>query len=704
VATRTEAITVSHKDLTSCDIGTIYQLDMPPSRPPPPPLLPSSIPPLIDLDAPISSPPSLASPSSNTPHPTPSTRPTSYRPSPRSIARFEDQPRTPPPPPRHHLDESDIDRFASLFMPATPPGTPTQTTHEQAKIKPCQHRRTHTESSSSDSDFGPFVSVPPSQDPLASSGSATPTMASTTQAPVTSLVVGPTKTGNTSLDYFGQFTTSARAASERSRKGVLDELLEHQDDPMYFLAMQAQVDHPLSEQSSHAPTVTDLLNEGAELRAQTLSPPLPPSTSSALAPTSATHTPRQRSPVPFQSSPPLHAPDMPDFHHESIAEALASELDISPQSHTSTHTHHTHLRPSSQHHTHHTHTSKHTYLNPYENPTDVPPVRKKLSVSSLTGLPRTGAPLPPHLSATATPPSLSSPSASEVSLPLAIGQEQEDDKPQGHHGGQEKGKEPAHQPTWPPAHGTLSRLSSTWVSAFLSGTPRHSRSTTLPSSTPSTPGITSSSLPSLSSNFLHSSDSSGMPSSSAFSPSSLITHGSPFASTLFIPPTGAPGFTGDRNWDKGFSNTLLRERERGTVDVVGLGGEFTSDGGRVGYADGLGIANGADAVPRAGAGAVSKNTNTKSAGDGPAGGTKMKVKRKGVSLCGRREGTAEVLTEELANEVCCSGTELTICAGWTVLTPIFFFSRRRSGRTSPRSCVSPGRGRFSTLSTNMASH
>ncbi|KIM66453.1 hypothetical protein SCLCIDRAFT_110314 [Scleroderma citrinum Foug A] len=451
---------------------------MPSSRPSP--LLPSPIPPLIDLDAPISSPPSPPSSSSNAAQPTPSTRPAFHRPSPRSIARFEDQPRTPPPPPRHHLDESDIDRFASLFMPATPPGTPTQTSHEQAKIKPSQHRRTHTDSSSSDSDFGPFVSVPPSQDPLAASGSATPTVASTTQGPVTNLVVGTTKTGNTSLDYFGHFTTSARAAAERSRKGVLDELLEHQDDPMYFLAMQAQGDHPFSDQPSHPPAVTYLLDEDPELRPQTF-------------------------------------------------------------------------------------------------------------VSSLTGLPRTGAPLPPHLSATATPPSLASLNASEGSLPLAIVQEQEDDKSRGQHGGQEKGKEHAHQPTWPPAHGTLSRLSSTWVSAFLSGTPKHSRSNTSPS-TPSTPGITSSSLPSLSSSFLHSSDASGMPSSSsAFAPSSLITHGSPFASTLFVPPTGAPGFTGDRNWDKGFSETLLKDRERGT--------------------------------------------------------------RKGVNLCGRREGTAEVLTEELANEI-----------------------------------------------------
>lgn len=81
------------------------------------------------------------------------------------------------------------------------------------------------------------------------------------------------------------------------------------------------------------------------------------------------------------------------------------------------------------------------------------------------------------------------------------------------------------------------------------------------------------------------------------------------------------------------------------MDVVGLGGEFALDGDHVGYADGPGMANGGDAVPRA------VPRHTKSAGDGPAGGTKMKAKRKGVNLCGRREGTAEVLTEELANEI-----------------------------------------------------
>ncbi|KAL6307308.1 TLD-domain-containing protein [Sparassis latifolia] len=31
-----------------------------------------------------------------------------------------------------------------------------------------------------------------------------------------------------------------------------------------------------------------------------------------------------------------------------------------------------------------------------------------------------------------------------------------------------------------------------------------------------------------------------------------ITHGTPFASHAFVPASGAPGFAGDRDWDKGF--------------------------------------------------------------------------------------------------------------------------------------------------------
>lgn len=43
---------------------------------------------------------------------------------------------------------------------------------------------------------------------------------------------------------------------------------------------------------------------------------------------------------------------------------------------------------------------------------------------------------------------------------------------------------------------------------------------------------------------------------------------------------GARPFTGDRNWDKGFLDALLKERE--AVDVVGFGKFWFGDGDRVG--------------------------------------------------------------------------------------------------------------------------
>jgi len=54
----------------------------------------------------------------------------------------------------------------------------------------------------------------------------------------------------------------------------------------------------------------------------------------------------------------------------------------------------------------------------------------------------------------------------------------------------------------------------------------------------------------------------------------------------------------------------------------------------------------------------------------------------------QREGTAEVLTAELANKVCRSGTHDP--CGWTVLTPVF----HNADPITPHSrlCVSPGRG------------
>ena len=49
---------------------------------------------------------------------------------------------------------------------------------------------------------------------------------------------------------------------------------------------------------------------------------------------------------------------------------------------------------------------------------------------------------------------------------------------------------------------------------------------------------------------------------------------------IAVPSMGALPFTGDRNWDKGFLDALLKER--GAVDVVGLSRFSFGDGDRVG--------------------------------------------------------------------------------------------------------------------------
>ena len=62
-----------------------------------------------------------------------------------------------------------------------------------------------------------------------------------------------------------------------------------------------------------------------------------------------------------------------------------------------------------------------------------------------------------------------------------------------------------------------------------------------------------------------------------FSPA-VVTHStSPFAATFYRPPTGAPGFEGDRyDWDKGFSDEL--ESERKSLTSVDVNDESGSEG------------------------------------------------------------------------------------------------------------------------------
>ncbi|KAK1220747.1 oxidation resistance protein 1 [Marasmius sp. AFHP31] len=109
-----------------------------------------------------------------------------------------------------NLDEEMIDKFATLFSPPTPRASPTR---EQRR----RRRRRHTP----DSEFGAFVSVPASEDPLAGVDADAGF----------SFGEGQTQGGqghakSPSLSFFDQFAKEAKDASERNRKEVLDELLD----------------------------------------------------------------------------------------------------------------------------------------------------------------------------------------------------------------------------------------------------------------------------------------------------------------------------------------------------------------------------------------------------------------------------------------------------------------------------------------------
>jgi hypothetical protein len=141
---------------------------------------------------------------------------------------------TTPRPPKE--DESKDDKFSSLFSPPTPPAsrnsTPNSSTPpifpesssstEPTKSRPKGHGRTQSEA-----DWGTFVSVPTTQDPLGDFGED---FASPVGAREGAAQADP------SFEFFESFGESARQASDAKRHSVLDELFNHEDDPLYFLA------------------------------------------------------------------------------------------------------------------------------------------------------------------------------------------------------------------------------------------------------------------------------------------------------------------------------------------------------------------------------------------------------------------------------------------------------------------------------------
>ncbi|THV03834.1 TLD-domain-containing protein [Dendrothele bispora CBS 962.96] len=128
-------------------------------------------------------------------------------------------------------EEAMFDKFAILFSPPTPRASPTPDAASDDIWKPSSRpTEYHEPPTSPDSEFGSFVSVPASEDPLGSFSSLNdvlPTSSSQSKNPSR-----PRHAQNPSLDFFDKL---GQEAKERDKRGLLDELLLHEDDPLYWL-------------------------------------------------------------------------------------------------------------------------------------------------------------------------------------------------------------------------------------------------------------------------------------------------------------------------------------------------------------------------------------------------------------------------------------------------------------------------------------
>ncbi|KAH8093096.1 TLD-domain-containing protein [Cristinia sonorae] len=339
--------------------------------------------------------------------------------------------------PNNHDDKEDL--FATLFTPSTPRASPTLRPVQDDDLAQALRPLRHTRTASVDSEFGAFVSVSSAEDPL-----GPPTVEG-----VQSVSLSPLQ----NLDFFDRFTEDAKAATERNKKEVLDELLEHEDDPLYFL---------------HA----DSAAAGFQPRSST-STPIEPSSQQSLIDLSPTDE--------FWSAKPVPAADIVHLQ-ASVAESKEGR--------------------QSRHPTRHGNRTEPTH----------PP-----SISRRTSLP----PSPIR--------------ASHPELHSA-------------------------QPITASSSFTPSTFPTKWVSSLLSRPSQRRTASVDDAEAHSTidkpsPPQTTSMISRIQSTVLDASVS--------------ITHGTPFASDTYIPPSGAPGFSGDRTWNTGGFEFDKDRVEKKSVRLVG---------------------------------------------------------------------------------------------------------------------------------------
>ena len=418
------------------------------------------------------------------------------------------------------------DKFATLFSPATPHATPTSSPrlHPISRLPHPPPLSRHSELlDSPDSDLRSFVSVAPAHDPLSlMSTAASPVPLSTMTTPQIN-AQEPTRTiiPSSSMIFFDKFTEEAKRASERNKKGYLDELLLHEDDPLYWLK-PSSLDVPGDGIDDHDKGISAVEGnkdaEGAEL-------------------VIAEHEQDADRPLIDLSLDDLSI-DGPSFEEESD-EGFGHDSQSPTQANISG-----------------------LILEPDRFRSSSLPPEKPPSAHSTA---------PPRPSS-----SLSTTSPSIAARPSQISESRPGPSSSAHHSPNQN-------------YHTLSTFSSRWMSSLLSSSRLAAPSTspdahrtldtlfaTHPSPTPQLKTThhaaaihaspTMHTRPPINTSAVFIPRKHQVPSSAV-----SMSHGTPFASHMssFIPPSGAPGFSGeDHSWDRGFSKDYDRERvERRSVSL-----------------------------------------------------------------------------------------------------------------------------------------
>ena len=431
-------------------------------------------------------------------------------------------------------------RPSTLFLPSTPRPSPTLP-HVISHIPSTFRSRVQKEHSTTDE----FVSVSENEDPLSlSSASSNPSLcvlktfewdhdikdellstpmlipepSSTSSQPS---YQPTTRTDNASLTFFDKFAQDAKRNSELRRKGLVDELLKCEDDPLYFL--HNGIERAPNKDEEHQEDRGETLDSSKEPASNPSPPSLPPPVDTVL-----------------------H-----DLDHEYFSSGRLVPVDIN--------THIDYDKSSSdQRLSSSFHTRSPSQPSP---PTLAPPIMDSDTSSDLHSMSdetSTRNDSSPSLSSSST---FSSRWMSHL-LKTSSGT-----------GQQQQGQ------------AVTSTLESILGADALSSSSHPPSGTSPQTTTSTVSEIhrrNSSSLPIRHHQNPHPQPhtSHTLPRSIVIKHTA-----SPFGSHSYIPPSGAPGFRGESyDWDKGFSNELEREIVRGRSNVTGNGKEQSSsmdDNGKI---------------------------------------------------------------------------------------------------------------------------